>query len=70
MARKHAAASNGATGPNAKAPTSTFLNNPETMATKPLPRNIAWENVTDSHCWSKLLWKMDRETTRYDESGR
>jgi hypothetical protein len=41
MARKHAAASNGATGPNAKAPTSTFPNNPETMATKPLPRNIA-----------------------------
>ena len=53
MARKHEAASKGATGPNANVPTSRFPNKPAKMATSPFPRNTAFENVNDSHCCSK-----------------
>lgn len=55
IARKHAAASKGATGPRASESTSRFPNKPETIATRPLPRNIAFENVIDNHCCSKPL---------------
>lgn len=54
-ARKQAAASKGATGPRAKESTSTFPKSPDKMAIRPLPRNIAFENVIDSHCCSKPL---------------
>ena len=50
MARKHAAASNGATGPRLRVSTSILPNNPEMIATRPFPRNIALENVSESHC--------------------
>lgn len=51
-ASKQDAASNGATGPNPKVSTSRFPNNPDKMATRPFPRNIALEKVTESHCCS------------------
>ena len=57
IARKHEAASKGATGPSPSVSTSKFPNNPDKMATKPLPKNIALENVTESHCCSKPLCK-------------
>ena len=50
IVRKPAAASKGATGPRANVSTRTFPNSPENMATRPFPRNIAFENVNDSHC--------------------
>lgn len=50
IARKHEAASKGATGPRANVSTSTFPNSPDKIATRPFPRNIALENVNDSHC--------------------
>ena len=50
IARKHEAASKGATGPRANVSTRTFPNSPDTIATRPFPRNIAFENVNDSHC--------------------
>ena len=50
IARKHEAASKGATGPRANVSTSTFPNSPDKIATRPFPRNIAFENVNDSHC--------------------
>ena len=50
IARKHEAASKGATSPRANVSTSTFPNSPDKIATRPFPRNIAFENVNDSHC--------------------
>ena len=57
MARKIEAASNGATGPMANEPTKRFPNKPAKMATSPFLRNIALENVIDSHCCSKPLYR-------------
>lgn len=54
--RKQAAASKGATGPRLMVSTSRFPNNPETIATRPFPRNIAFENVSDNHCCSNPLY--------------
>lgn len=61
IARKHAAASKGATGPRDRLSTNTFPNNPARIATRPLPRNIAFENVIDNHCCSKPLCRKERE---------
>ncbi|KAJ0940278.1 hypothetical protein HanRHA438_Chr02g0081581 [Helianthus annuus] len=58
MARKMEAASKGATGPIANEPTNRFPNKPATIATSPFPRNIAFENVIDSHCCSKPLYNV------------
>ena len=56
IARRHAAASKGATAPNPNVSTSRFPNNPERIATRPFPRNMAFEKVIDSHCCSKPLY--------------
>lgn len=52
IARKHEAASKGDTGPRLNVSTRRFPNRPAQMATRPFPRNIAFENVNDSHCAS------------------
>lgn len=65
MARKHAAASNGATGPNPRLSASKFANSPAIIATSPLPRNMAFEKVKDSHCGSKPLCKRTRAQEYY-----
>jgi hypothetical protein len=52
IARKHAAASKGATGPKPKLSASRFANRPAIIAISPFPRNIALENVIDNHCGS------------------
>jgi len=57
IARKHAAASKGDTGPKPKLSANKFANKPAIMAMRPLPRNIAFEKVKDSHCASKPLCK-------------
>jgi hypothetical protein len=62
IARKHAAASKGDTGPKPKFSASRFANSPDTMAIKPFPRNIAFENVMDSHCGSKPLCKIEHQS--------
>ena len=60
IARKIEAASKGATGPMANEPTKRFPNKPAIIATNPFPRNIAFENVIDSHCCSKPLYKYNK----------
>lgn len=50
MARKQEAASKGDTGPRFNVSTRKFPNKPDRMATRPFPRNIALENVIESHC--------------------
>lgn len=62
IARKHAAASKGATGPRLRVSTSRFPNNPEIIATRPFPRNIALEKVSESHCRSKFLYRNKKKT--------
>lgn len=62
IARKHAAASKGATGPKPRLSASKLAKRPETMATRPLPRNMALENVNDSHCGSKALCEKQKTT--------
>jgi hypothetical protein len=52
IARKHAAASKGATGPKPRLSASRFANSPAMMAIRPFPRNIALEKVMESHCGS------------------
>jgi len=52
IARKQAAASNGATGPKPMLSARKFAKSPATMATRPLPRKMALENVMDNHCGS------------------
>ena len=64
MARKHAATSKGATGPRDRLSTSTFPNNPVRIATRPLPRKIAFENVIDNHCCLKPLCRKEREWSK------
>lgn len=61
IARKHAAASNGATGPKPKFSARRFANSPDTMAIKPFPRKMALENVMVSHCGSKPLCKNRKQ---------
>lgn len=58
IARKHAAASKGATGPRLTLSTRKLPNSPEMIATRPFPRNMALEKVKDSHCCSNPLWNQ------------
>lgn len=67
IARKHAAASNGATGPKPKFSARRFANSPDIMAIKPFPRKMALENVMDNHCGSKPLCKRERQG-KYSDS--
>jgi hypothetical protein len=69
IARKHAAASNGATGPKPKFSARRFANSPDTMAIKPFPRKMALENVMDSHCGSKPLCKREKKGKYSDSVG-
>ncbi|KAF1871599.1 hypothetical protein Lal_00020393, partial [Lupinus albus] len=66
IARKHEAASKGATGPRANVSTRTFPNSPATMATRPFPRNIAFENEI-SILWNQhnLQEQVDSENMRF-----
>ena len=61
ITKKHAAASNREIGPKPRVLARVLANNPERMATRPLPRNIAFEKVNDNHCGSKLLCKKQKK---------
>ena len=69
IARKHAAASNGATGPKPKFSARRFANSPDIMAIKPFPRKMALENVMDSHCGSKSLCEREKKGKYSDSVG-
>jgi len=69
IARKQAAASNGATGPKPKFSARRFANSPDIMAIKPFPRKMALENVMDSHCGSKSLCEREKKGKYSDSVG-
>lgn len=55
IARKHAAASKGETGPKPRVSARALAKSPDRIATSPFPRNMALEKVSDSHCASNPL---------------